>query len=627
MAYPPKAPSWLIDSHGIRVIVEGTMRTQRVLTHRRCNQNCTYCTARRPTDDLAHIQASAVRGRIDAAIATGATEIVMTGGEPTLRRDLEDLVSYARGKAGDSPRSVAIETNATLVDDARSRTLREAGLDLALVNLAGTTAGLDAVTRDPGGFDATLRGIRALVGAGVPVEVTAAVVCSTRAGLPGLPTLARAAGARGIRLVVPVESPDPSELLDWREAAETVLRVESAARHAGVTLRFEDDVSIAPCAFPQSARVAHLYASLTRGAARRDGYEAIEACVACLMNETCPGVSKRYLALHGTPAVEPIAVERTRRRLTLMTSVEEQMRREFITPNRVAGDGGVVEEEVIRVNFHCNQSCDFCFVSTHLPAMGDDLVRAAIVDAGRRGAEIVLSGGEPTLNPHLAEYVALAKAHSERRVQLQTNAVRLDDASLVRTLVDAGLNHAFVSLHGSTADISDRVTGAPGTFDRTVVGIDNLVAASVATVLNFVLCQTNYRDFPGFVRLATTRWPAARLNVSFVAPSADVVARDHALVPRYSDVLPFVATGVELALEARVQVLGFESMCGLPLCLVPPSVLERIDAPEIPAGFDRGEFVKANACRSCRLGGRCHGVRRGYADLYGTDELRALPPS
>jgi MoaA/NifB/PqqE/SkfB family radical SAM enzyme len=603
------------------------MRTQRVLTNLRCNQNCTYCTARRPTDDLATIQPAAVKARIDDALARGATELVLTGGEPTLRRDLEVLVAYARGKARGGALTVALETNATLVDPGRAEALRRAGLDRALVNLAAATAALDGVTRDPGGFEATRSGVRALAGAGVVVEMVAAIVRSTRAGLGALPGLVLAEGARGLRLVVPVESPDESELLDWEETVAAVLEVEREARRLGVTVRFEDDVSLPPCAFPRTARVAHLYSSLTRGAARREGHRAIEACAACLMRETCPGVAERYLARHPNPTAHPIDSDRARRRLTLMTSVEEQMQREFVTPNRVAGAGGVVDEAIIRVNFHCNQSCGFCFVSTHLPAMTDEAIRGAIADAARRGAEIVLSGGEPTLNPRLAEYVALARETSGRRVQLQTNAVRLDDPALLATLVAAGLGLAFVSLHGSTSGVADRVTDAPGTFDRTIVGLDNLVASPVVTIINFVICQANYADFPAFARLATSRWPAAKINVSFVAPSADVVGRESAMIPRYSDVLPFVSEGVTAAREAGVEVLGFESMCGMPLCLVPATLRDALDAPDVPPGFDRGEFVKVEACGACRFDAGCYGVRRGYADLYGTGELRAVPPA
>ena len=45
---------------------------------------------------------------------------------------------------------------------------------------------------------------------------------------------------------------------------------------------------------------------------------------------------------------------------------------------------------------------------------------------------------------------------------------------------------------------------------------------------------------------------------------------------------------------------------------------------EITEGLDRGEFIKTEACQSCDLGRRCFGIRRGYAELHGTSELRPV---
>jgi len=41
-------------------------------------------------------------------------------------------------------------------------------------------------------------------------------------------------------------------------------------------------------------------------------------------------------------------------------------------------------------------------------------------------------------------------------------------------------------------------------------------------------------------------------------------------------------------------------------------------------GFDRGEFLHADVCTDCRYRSTCYGIRRGYADLYGTGELRTV---
>ena len=78
------------------------------------------------------------------------------------------------------------------------------------------------------------------------------------------------------------------------------------------------------------------------------------------------------------------------------------------------------------------------------------------------------------------------------------------------------------------------------------------------------------------------------------------------------------------ALALGVRLVGFESMCGIPLCLVPAEFSTSADDRVIPPGADEGEFVRADACKDCDLGTRCWGVRRGYASLYGTSEMRAV---
>jgi hypothetical protein len=211
-------------------------------------------------------------------------------------------------------------------------------------------------------------------------------------------------------------------------------------------------------------------------------------------------------------------------------------------------------------------------------------------------------------------------------VGIQSNAIRLADPALTDALVEAGVEHAFVSLHGSTAEISDAITEAPGTFDKTVIGIDNLHArASVFLSLNFVIHQQNIDDLTPYVRFVAARWPRAWVTISFVAPSSDVVPKEKALVPRYDDVLPSLARAVKEAQALGLKLGGFESMCGIPLCLVPMELSPYFALSDIPEGFDRGEFVKTAACEACGLRNKCYGLRRGYLALHGDGELRPVP--
>jgi molybdenum cofactor biosynthesis enzyme MoaA len=601
------------------------MRSERIVTNLVCNQNCRFCNSRSAADDRAFIQPAAVRQRIQAAVAGGARELILTGGEPTLRKDLPALVAFARAAGAGR---ITLETNGTVIDPAGAAVLREAGLTAARVNVCGLVDKGDLLTRDDGGAARTIAGARALLRAGIDVFLDAPVIASTRPSLPDLPARCRElfgdeAGLRGMTLRVPVDAPDPGELITFADAAAAIATTELRARRAGLPLKLAPDSGPPPCVFPHPAQVAHLY-SLTPGSGRRDDHVHPEACSSCQLEDRCSGFPQAYLARQVLPVVRPITDDRMRRRLSLIDSVEVQMQREFVSPSRYHTPAGPVDEKIIRINFQCNQACRFCFVSTHLPTVAHEQTLATIRAAGEEGYRITLSGGEPTLNPHLLEYVKLAKETSRHPVCLQTNATRLEDAGTVGALVAAGLEEVFVSLHGSTAAISDAITEAPGTFAQTVAGIDALARSPVRLILNFVICQKNLHDFVPYVELVAARWPRALLNISFVAPSSDVVPKEKALVPLYSDALPELAAALALAEKRGLTVVGFESMCGLPLCLVPAELNRFFSIADVPEGFDEGEFVKTETCRRCALQTKCYGLRRGYRELHGETELKAV---
>lgn len=595
-----------------------------ILTNRRCNQNCVYCNQRSERDDLAVIAPKALAAGIARAAAEGARELRLTGGEPAMRGDLVALVTLARERGFSR---VILETNATLVDDARAAALAAAGLTAARVNFLGVDPGIDAITRDPGGVGRAVAGVRALLRAGVEVELLVALTRSTVPWLGAMPGAALAAfgdvgRARLVEAVVPVESPDPSELLGL-DATVTALRaLDEACRAVAIPTRLAPGSDPPPCAFPPRRGIAHLYA-LSPGSRRPPTHRAIAACARCVVADRCPGWSAAWLARHGEPSVHPVTEERARRRLNVVRAVPEQIAHELVDVSVWAdATGAEVRDEIVRINFHCNQSCAFCFVSTHLPPAADAAIEAAIRAAGARGSRVVLSGGEPTLNRRLVDWIRLAASVSPRPVCLQTNAVRLDDAALCRALADAGLAEAMVSLHAASADLSDAITEAPGTFTRTLRGLDHLAASGVRLAINYVFCEANRGAFGDFVRLVAARWPAATVVFSFVALSTDLVPRDRQLVPRFSEMAPSLAEGIAEARRLGVAIGGFESMCGIPLCVIPEG-FDRASLPllAVPDDLAPGEFVKTDGCRRCRYDATCYGLRRHYAALHGVDEL------
>jgi hypothetical protein len=87
---------------------------------------------------------------------------------------------------------------------------------------------------------------------------------------------------------------------------------------------------------------------------------------------------------------------------------------------------------IIEVNTSCNLDCPICFADSGHQADGYSLTReqvAFMLDrfvAAEGNPEVIqFSGGEPTIHPHIVEFVAMARERGIGRVMLNTNGIRL----------------------------------------------------------------------------------------------------------------------------------------------------------------------------------------------------------
>ncbi len=591
------------------------MRTSLVITNETCDQRCGFCNVRREHERASVAGGRAISGALDR-VGEGTT-VVLTGGEPTLRRDLEQIVAAARARGV----AVELETHACGIDEARARSLASAGLVLARVHVPSIER-YGQITGDPRGLPALRRGVAALARAGITIEASIPIVAENLGELERLPAAIQRELPMLKRARVRIPTDGPRGVAAIADAIVGLVTLAEGARARGLELWLDPASGIAPCLVPRPDRVGSLF-SLGPGGNQRDGFEPIAACQRCVLVDRCPGVAEQVRE-HAEARAQPITDDRLRRRLSRVGAISEQVARELVTHEVYRrSDGSTIPAAIVRIGFTCNQACRFCFVSTHLPAPERSAVERAIAEIGGRRGVLVLSGGEPTLDPELAHWIAEGKRRGAAEVELQTNATRIDAARAAELMV-AGLDTAFVSLHGATAVTSDAITDAPGTFGATVSGLDALVAVGARVRINFVICKANHHELPAFVDLVAARWPAAAITLSFVAPSTDLVPSTPDLVPRYHDVLPDVTEAVARASAHGVELGGFDSMCGIPLCLVPHSLAPFFALAELERGADAGEFVKPAECGRCVLERRCFGIRRRYAQLYGTNELRAV---
>jgi len=138
------------------------LRMDLALTYR-CQNRCGHCY-NQPQREVAELDTASWRKILDRLREAGIPHVVFTGGEPTLRDDLPDLVAYAE----ELGLVTGLNTNGRrLADAAFTAHLKEAGLDHVQITLESADPNLhNAMTRSDS-FDETVAGLRACVAAGL----------------------------------------------------------------------------------------------------------------------------------------------------------------------------------------------------------------------------------------------------------------------------------------------------------------------------------------------------------------------------------------------------------------------------------------------------------------------------
>ncbi|MFH1531540.1 MAG: GTP 3',8-cyclase MoaA [Pseudomonadota bacterium] len=145
----------------------GRTRYLRISVTARCNLRCRYChrEGQHPLVERSpELSPREIATATRAALEIGFDKVKLTGGEPLVRKDLEEIVRTLRGLGADN---LSVITNGTLLRG-RARSLREAGLPR--INVSLNTLDPEAYSRDHGRppelLHRTLAGIDAALDAG-----------------------------------------------------------------------------------------------------------------------------------------------------------------------------------------------------------------------------------------------------------------------------------------------------------------------------------------------------------------------------------------------------------------------------------------------------------------------------
>ena len=134
---------------------------------KRCNLRCIHCYAHAKDESFRGDELSTAEGKrlIDDLAAFGSPVMLFSGGEPTLREDLPELIDYAVQKG----MRAVISTNGTLITEEKARIFARFNLSYIGVSLDGLGPVNDKFRGVSGAFEKALRGIRNSQKAGIKV--------------------------------------------------------------------------------------------------------------------------------------------------------------------------------------------------------------------------------------------------------------------------------------------------------------------------------------------------------------------------------------------------------------------------------------------------------------------------
>lgn len=185
----------------------------------------------------------------------------------------------------------------------------------------------------------------------------------------------------------------------------------------------------------------------------------------------------------------------------------------------------------IALTYKCQNRCDFCYASS--PYRGDEKPEMTteevkiIIDKIFDEAQvptISFTGGEPTLRKDLPDLIAHASQRG-MRTNLITNGIICSDPDFVKTLADAGLKSAQVSLESHDKDIHNKITGNRNAFQNTVQAVHNLKNAGIHTHTNTTICRGNREHLIPLVEFVKKEFNATYLSMNMIIATG--IARDN----------------------------------------------------------------------------------------------------
>lgn len=169
------AQTSLLDRIGAKAEARGIPISAHLDLTWKCNEGCVHCYLDHSVGG--DMDTAEIKGVLDQLAAAGTMFLTLSGGEIMLRKDIFEIVAYARSLLFD----VRLKTNGILIGEREADRFAELGVREVNISIySHRPEAHDAITRVPGSFTRSIEAVKRLKSRGLEVEIR---VCVIRGGV------------------------------------------------------------------------------------------------------------------------------------------------------------------------------------------------------------------------------------------------------------------------------------------------------------------------------------------------------------------------------------------------------------------------------------------------------------
>lgn len=197
---------------------------------------------------------------------------------------------------------------------------------------------------------------------------------------------------------------------------------------------------------------------------------------------------------------------------------------EYLQSENISKMPRIPLEGSIDLTYRCNNNCRHCWLcippklSEAQKELTTDEIKAIVDEARSMGCrKWSISGGEPMLRPDFAEIFEYISSRSVS-YSINTNGTMITP-EIAELMKRKGTK--MVVLYGATADVHDRITRNPGSFEAAMQGFAYLKEAGAGFIVQLIPLRDNYHQFDDMIKLAQSLSSHWRCGAVWLYLSAD----------------------------------------------------------------------------------------------------------